>query len=156
MAWLLLAPDRWLGSVVPTHTAGTAFNLGLLAELRVSLALLGLLCLALGLFPSALYRLADHLAAPLAAVDQWLRKGKRWSALLLACTAATAALFASYSIARHNAFNSKAYDLGLHAQVFLEHQPWPSLCQLDRGKQLPGRPRLTHHPAAGADLPALA
>ena len=118
MAWLFLAPDRWLGSLIPTHTAGTAFNLGLLAELRVSLALLGLLCLALGLFPHALYRLADQLAAPLAAVDQWLRKGKRWSVLLLACTAATAALFAAYSIARHTAFNSKAYDLGLHAQVF--------------------------------------
>ena len=117
-AWLFLTPDRWLGSLIPTHTAGTAFNLELLAELRASLALFGLLCLALGLFPRALYRLADHLAAPLAAVDQWLRKGRRWSVLLLACTAATAALFASYSIARHTAFNSKAYDLGLHAQVF--------------------------------------
>ena len=118
MAWLLLAPDRWLGSVVPTHTAGTTFNLGLLAELRVSLALVGLLCLALGLFPSAPHRLAEHLAAPLAAVDRWLRKGKRWTAHLLTCCTATGALFASYSIARHNAFNSKAYDLGLHAQVF--------------------------------------
>ena len=117
-AWLFLTPDRWLGGFIPTHTAGTAFNLGLLTELRVSLALLGLLCLAFGLFPRALYRLANQLAAPLAAVDQWLRKGKRWSVLLLACTAATAALFASYSIARHTAFNSKAYDLGLHAQVF--------------------------------------
>ena len=117
-AWLFLTPDRWLGGFIPTHTAGTAFNLGLLTELRVSLALLGLLCLAFGLFPRALYRLANQLAAPLAAVDQWLRKGKRWSVLLLACTAATAALFASYSITRHTAFNSKAYDLGLHAQVF--------------------------------------
>ena len=27
-------------------------------------------------------------------------------------------MFAAYSIARHAAFNSKAYDLGLHAQVF--------------------------------------
>lgn len=116
--WLFLTPDRWLGTRIPTHTAGTAFNLGLLTEIRVSLALLGLLCLTLGLFPRALFRLADHLAAPLAAVDQWLRKGKRWSVLLLACTAATAILFASYSIARHTALNSKAYDLGLHAQVF--------------------------------------
>ena len=69
-AWLFLAPDRWLGSLIPTHTAGTAFNLGLLAELRVSLALLGLLCLALGLFPQVLYRLAERLAAPLAAAEQ--------------------------------------------------------------------------------------
>lgn len=116
-ALLLLTPARWLGSLIPLGAAGTAFNLSLLAETRVVLAALGLLCMALGLIPQAVRRLAARLAPLLVAGDAWLRKGQRWSTLVLASTATGALVFAAYALARHAAFNSKAYDLGLHAQV---------------------------------------
>jgi uncharacterized membrane protein len=116
-ALLVLAPDAWLAGVVPLDTHGTAFNLSLLAEARAALALLGLLCLTFGVFPQAIQRLATRLAPWLTAADAWLRVGRRWSTLVLASAAAVATVFASYSLARHAAFNSKAYDLGLHAQV---------------------------------------
>ena len=52
----------------------------------------------------------------LARIDARLRG--RWSLLLALLIVLAAAGLATYSIARHNAFNSKAYDLGLHAQVW--------------------------------------
>ena len=42
----------------------------------------------------------------------------RWGQLLTALIIAAAVGLAAYSIARHNAFNSKVYDLGLHVQVW--------------------------------------
>ncbi|MER2599928.1 MAG: DUF2079 domain-containing protein [Caldilineales bacterium] len=42
----------------------------------------------------------------------------RWRLLLALLIALAGIGLAAYSIARHNAFNSKAYDLGLHAQVW--------------------------------------
>jgi uncharacterized membrane protein len=117
-AGLGLTPDRFLGAVIPTGTAGTAFNLSLLAEIRITSALLGVLFLTAGIAPRSFAALGGRMAGPFASAESWLGQGRRWSALVVAGALGTAVLFAAYSIARHMAFNSKAYDLGLHAQVF--------------------------------------
>lgn len=59
------------------------------------------------------------------AFDEWpaMARGnvgarRGWGLLLATLILLAAAGLATYSIARHNAFNSKAYDLGLHAQVW--------------------------------------
>lgn len=116
--WLILTPERFLGRVIPTGSAGTLYNVSLLTEVRACCLLLGILCLVIGVTPRALPALAARLALPLANADRWLSRGRRWPVLLAASVLATAGLFAAYSISRHMAFNSKAYDLGLHAQVF--------------------------------------
>jgi uncharacterized membrane protein len=58
------------------------------------------------------------LTPPLLRLDGWLRTGRRWSVLLALAILIAAGAVTGYSVARHNAFNSKAYDLGLHAQVW--------------------------------------
>lgn len=118
LAWLVLTPERWLDRLGPPGSASAAFNLGLWGELRAVLASLALVCLLAGLLWPRLPSLADWLNQAIRAGDRWLRAGRRWPATLLACTALAALAYAGYSITRHNHFNSKAYDLGLHAQVF--------------------------------------
>jgi len=118
LAQFVVRPQGWLGRLIPGGTAGTAFNLEMVAELRVTLALGGLLLLALALLDRQVAALGVRLARGVAALDGWLRQGRRWQAAVVIAFLAGAAIFAGFSIARHNAFNSKAYDLGLHAQVF--------------------------------------
>ncbi len=114
----LLGPAGPIGRTVPPGTPGTEFNVSLLAEARVALALAGLLLAAIAWLPRPLVALAERLTPPLLRLDDWLRAGQRWSILLALAILVAAAVLAAYSIARHNAFNSKAYDLGLHAQVW--------------------------------------
>ncbi|MEZ4767156.1 MAG: DUF2079 domain-containing protein [Caldilineales bacterium] len=76
-----------------------------------------LLLLAAWLGPQ-IVDLAGRLSRPLAAAERWLAAGRRWWILLLGMTVLTVVVLAAYSITRHNHFNSKAYDLGLHAQVW--------------------------------------
>ncbi len=77
-----------------------------------------MLLLAVALLPGQITALAKQLTPLLLRLDGWLRVGRRWPTLLGAGIVAAAAMLAGYSIARHNAFNSKTYDLGLHAQVW--------------------------------------
>jgi uncharacterized membrane protein len=102
----------------PAGAASTAYNASLLAEMRLFAALAGALLLAVALLPRPFARLGERLALPLQRLDGWLSAGRRWNILLAGLILLAAAALAGYSIARHNAFNSKAYDLGLHAQVW--------------------------------------
>jgi uncharacterized membrane protein len=97
--------------------ANTAYNADLLAEMRLFALLAGALLLLVALLPQLWARLGERLAPPLLRLDGWLQAGRRWQ-LLAGLILLAAAALAGYSIARHNAFNSKAYDLGLHAQVW--------------------------------------
>lgn len=117
-AILLLGPRGPVGSALAPNTPATAFNASLLAEMRAATALLGLLLIVVALLPRQLARLGERLTPPLLRLDRWLQPGRRWQILLAVMILIAAAILASYSIARHNAFNSKAYDLGLHAQVW--------------------------------------
>ncbi len=114
----LLGPAGPIGRAIPPGTAGTGFNFSLLAEARAVLALAGLLLAAIIWLPRPLAALTEWLTPPLLRFDDWLRAGRRWSTLLALAMLVAAVGLAGYSIARHNAFNSKAYDLGLHAQVW--------------------------------------
>jgi uncharacterized membrane protein len=118
VAAMALGPQGSIGRAIAPGTPGTAFNFSLLAEVRVALALLGALLLAIALLPRQIVALAERLAPHLLRLDGWLRGGRRWPVLLALAILLSAAVLAGYSIARHNAFNSKAYDLGLHAQVW--------------------------------------
>ncbi|HSN76538.1 MAG TPA: DUF2079 domain-containing protein, partial [Anaerolineae bacterium] len=117
-AAVLLGPQGPIGRTIPPATPATAFNFDLLSEARVALALLGGLLLAIALLPRQIAALAERLTSPLLLLDAWLRTGRRWPVVLGVMIVVAAAVLASYSVARHNAFNSKAYDLGLHAQVW--------------------------------------
>ncbi|MCA9871974.1 MAG: DUF2079 domain-containing protein [Anaerolineae bacterium] len=112
MAGALLVLPLWLATVNLTP-----FNSSLVAEVRAGAALLGVLLLLVAWLTPQITALASRLTAPLAAAERWLAAGRRWWVLLLTATALMAILLAAYSITRHNHFNSKAYDLGLHAQV---------------------------------------
>ncbi|MFZ2486977.1 MAG: DUF2079 domain-containing protein [Anaerolineae bacterium] len=98
-------------------TPQALFALSSLGEARLAAALLGSLLLLLALWPPPLQRAWVHGVTALERTDRWLA-GPRWLWLLSGCVLLAAAGLAAYSIARHNAFNSKAYDLGLHAQVW--------------------------------------
>lgn len=113
-----LSPQVWLGRAIPLDTPGTAFNLSILAEMRVGLALLGLGCLLIGLLGQRLLVWPGRLAPSLARSDKWLHEKHHWRNLVLLASLLAAFLLAAFSITRHNHFNSKAYDLGLHAQVW--------------------------------------
>lgn len=118
VAAVALGPAGPIGRAIAPESPAAAFNASLLAEVRVALALLGGVLLAVALLPRPIAALGDRLTPPLQRLDGWLRAGRRWPTLLAALILAAAAILAGYSIARHNAFNSKAYDLGLHAQVW--------------------------------------
>lgn len=117
-AGLLLTPRGWVAGALPAAALAADFNASLLAEARAAAGLLGALLLAVALWPRQLLALAGRLTPPLLRLDGWLRRGRRWALLLALGIVLAAAGLAGYSIARHNAFNSKAYDLGLHAQVW--------------------------------------
>lgn len=117
-ALFALGPQGWLGRAIAPDTPATAFNFSLLAELRIALGLVGALLLAVALLPRQIAALAGRLTPPVLRLDGWLQANSRWPAALALMIVAAAAVLAGYSIARHNAFNSKAYDLGLHAQVW--------------------------------------
>lgn len=113
MAGALVLLPLWPGA-----SRLSSFNSSLMHEVRVSAALLGaLLVLAAWLTPQSV-DLAGRLARPLNATERWLASGRHWWSLLLAATLVMALVLAVYSITRFNHFNAKAYDLGLHAQVF--------------------------------------
>lgn len=118
IAVLWLGPQGPVGSANTSNTPATAFNASLLAEARAALALLGALLLVIALLPRSFIALGQRLTPPLLRLDAWLIGGRRWPILLGALIVVATAVLAGYSIARHNAFNSKAYDLGLHAQVW--------------------------------------
>jgi uncharacterized membrane protein len=114
----LMGAQGPIGRAIMPNTPATAFNASLLAEVRAATALLGLLLIFLALLPRQVAALAARLTPALLAADGWLRRPRRWALLLALAIVVAAAVLAGYSIARHNAFNSKAYDLGLHAQVW--------------------------------------
>ncbi len=114
---LLLSPDGWLAARLPADTPTASLNASILSEMRLLALLTGAALLLAALAGSRLGNLLHRLAGPLVALDAWLAAGRRWRVAVFAAAALAALLLASYSIARHNAFNSKAYDLGLHAQV---------------------------------------
>ena len=113
MAGALLVLPLWQGAA-----SLSPFNRSLLAEIRTGAALLGALLLLVAWLSPQILELASRLSGPLDAVERWLAVGRRWWLLLLTATALLAVVLAAYSITRHNHFNSKAYDLGLHAQVW--------------------------------------
>ncbi len=113
MAGALVIVPLWPGA-----SRLTPFNSSLLSEVRVSAALLGALLLLLAWLSPQIAALGGRLARPLDAAERWLSPGYRWWILLLAATGIMALVLAAYSITRFNHFNAKAYDLGLHAQVF--------------------------------------
>ncbi len=114
----LLGLQGLVGRSMAPGTPATEFNAELLAEVRAASALLGLLLIVVALLPRQVAALAQRLAPIMLRVDGWLRQERRWALLLTLGIVLAAAGLAAYSIARHNAFNSKAYDLGLHAQVW--------------------------------------
>ncbi len=114
----MLGPQGSMGQAIATNPRSIAFNASLLAEVRTFAALAGALLLAIALLPRQIVALGERVAPPLLRLDQWLQTGRRWQIVLAALIVVAAAMLAGYSIARHNAFNSKAYDLGLHAQVW--------------------------------------
>ena len=117
-ALFVMGPQGPVGQAIAPNPRSAAFNAGLLAEVRIVLALAGLFLLGIALLPRQASALGERLAPPLLRLDHWLLTGRRWHVVLAALVVAAAAVLAGYSIARHNAFNSKAYDLGLHAQVW--------------------------------------
>ncbi|MBE2234942.1 MAG: DUF2079 domain-containing protein [Anaerolinea sp.] len=117
-AALLLTPRGWVAGALPASTLTATYNASLLAEARVTAGLLGALLVAVALWPRQILAVGERLTPWLLRLDRWLQGGRRWQLLLAAAIVVAAAVLASYSIARHNAFNSKAYDLGLHAQVW--------------------------------------
>ncbi len=114
----MLGPQGPMGQAIAANPRSTAFNASILAEVRTFAALVGALLLAIALLPRQIVALGERVAPPLLRLDQWLQTGRRWRIVLAALIVAAAIVLAGYSIARHNAFNSKAYDLGLHAQVW--------------------------------------
>ncbi|MEA3335914.1 MAG: DUF2079 domain-containing protein [Chloroflexota bacterium] len=118
LSWFTLTPQRWLGTLVPAGTPATEFNLSLLSEVRISLAFLAAALIALLLLRQPLSRVAGWLAGYLVRLDDWLAQGKRTLIIIVAMVIGSTLILAAFSIARHQAFNSKAYDLGLHSQVF--------------------------------------
>ncbi len=117
-AVVLLGPQGPAGRAMAPNTPATAFNASLLSEVRAAAALLGPLLIVVALLPRQVAALAGRLTSPLLRLDGWLRAARRWPTLLALAIIVAATALAGYSIARHNAFNSKAYDLGLHAQVW--------------------------------------
>lgn len=116
---MALGAAMWAPTLPASAGAASAtYNASLLAEMRLFAALAGALLLAVALLPRPLARLGERLAPPLRRLDGWLQAGRRWNLLLAGLILLATAALAGYSIARHNAFNSKAYDLGLHAQVW--------------------------------------
>ena len=113
MAGALVILPLWSGAARLSQ-----FNNSLLSEVRVAAALLGLVLLLVAWLSPQIEAAAGRAARPLARVERWLAVGWRWWVLLLAVTLTMALVFAAYSITRFNHFNAKAYDLGLHAQVF--------------------------------------
>ena len=113
MAGALVILPLWSGAARLSQ-----FNSSLLSEVRVAAALLGLVLLLVAWLSPQIEAAAGRAARPLARVERWLAVGWRWWVLLLAVTLTMALVFAAYSITRFNHFNAKAYDLGLHAQVF--------------------------------------
>ena len=114
MAGALVLLPLWPGA-----SRLSSFNSSLLSEVRVSAALLGvLLVLVAWLTPQSVRPCRRSSVRPLNATERWLATGRRWWILLLATTLVMALVLAVYSITRFNHFNAKAYDLGLHAQVF--------------------------------------
>jgi|GEM_PF-1871399 len=117
-AVLLLGPQGPVGRALAPNTPATSFNASLLAEVRAAGALLGLLLIVVALLPRQVGALAQRITPALERIDGWLRRERRWALLLALAIIVASAGLAGYSIARHNALNSKAYDLGLHAQVW--------------------------------------
>lgn len=113
MAGALAALPLWPGAA-----RLSPFNRSLLSEVRAAAALLGALLLLVAWLSPQLAALGSRISRPLGAVEGWLVSGRRWWALLALVVVAAACALAATSISRHNHFNSKAYDLGLHAQVF--------------------------------------
>lgn len=114
---LLLSPAGWLAARLPADTPTASLNASTLSEARLTTLLAGAALLLAALLGGRLDHFLHRLAGPLVALDAWLAVGRRWRVAAVGAAALAALLLASYSIARHNAFNSKAYDLGLHAQV---------------------------------------
>jgi uncharacterized membrane protein len=117
-ALVALGPQGTVGRAIAPNPRSAAFNASLLTEVRIFAALTGALLLAVALLPRQIAALGERLAPSLLRLDGSLQTGRRWHLILAALLVAAAAVLAGYSIARHNAFNSKAYDLGLHAQVW--------------------------------------
>lgn len=116
-AWTVLSSRGWLGRRIAGNAATAQLNAAILLEAQLALALAGLALIALAFLGNRLGPAADRPAGPLTRLDAWLRTGRRWQLIVIGAATLTALVFAAYSIGRHNAFNSKAYDLGLHAQV---------------------------------------
>lgn len=117
-ALFALGPNGPAAQAIPPNPRNALFNAGLLAEVRTFAVLAGALLLAIALLPRQIVALGERLAPSLLRLDRTLQTGRRWQFILAALIVAATAVLAGYSIARHNAFNSKAYDLGLHAQVW--------------------------------------
>lgn len=116
-AWIALAAGGPVSRLIPATAATARLNAAILGEVQATATLAGLALLAAVLLGGWLGPAVDRLTGPLTRLDTWLSLGRRWPMAVVGAAALTALLFAAYSIARHNAFNSKAYDLGLHAQV---------------------------------------
>lgn len=109
--------------LLKADTAQALFAFNSWIEVRLTALLLAGLLLLLGLLPRS--RAQAHGRVSLERVDRWLA-GPRWLGLLSGAVLLAAVVLALYSSARHAAFNSKAYDLGLHAQVWwnTSHGRW--------------------------------